>query len=167
MRCKTDTEQFINCCRCFYSPVGGDIDDVLKFELRPGGLRFPRSSSSLHRESPSRVKVVRLQIHGRPRSSSSSFERSRSSSSAERHPIADRRTTPRRFVRLDYTPPTSSSRMLTATSGQTGSSHQGIVSLEVHYETPDTMENRLDGDVSRSPSVSTFGRGIEEEDSSV
>ena len=151
------------------SSGGGDIGDILRFELRPGGLRAARTSSS-----PAGPKVVRLKIHGYPPSSlnSSSGKSPRSSTSSERHPNSDRRTTDRRtdrrLVRLDFTPPTSSSRMLTGTSGFTGSGHHGIVSLEVHYEAPDvvyTTEHRSDDDISRSPSISSFTKPIEDDSS--
>ena len=157
-----------------HSSGGGDIGDILRFELRPGGLRAARTSSSPRRNSTAGPKVVRLKIHGHPSSSlnSSTAKSSRSSTSSERHPNADRRTTDRRkdrrLVRLDFTPPTSSSRMVTGTSGLTGSSHHGIVSLEVHYEAPDvvyTTENRSDEEISRSPSISSFTKPIEDDSS--
>lgn len=159
----------------FSSPVprggGGDIGDILRFELGPGGLRPAHTSSSSPRTTPARPKVVRLQIHGHPASTSSSSSRSArgSTPSSECHPNANRRTRNRRtergLVRLDFTPPTSSSRLVAGTSIQTGSSHH--VSLEVHYEAPDTIytTHNYEEDSSRSPSISSFTKPADEDSS--
>ncbi len=162
-----------------YYSSGGDIGDVLRFELRPGG-RLVKSTSGHaggHRNSPAGPRVVRLQIRGPPPSKAVSSTSSRSPHSscalnAERHPNADRRTTDRRLVTLDFTPPTSSTRMLnggTSASGKNGGSNHGIVTLEVHYETQDIVytEDKEVGEISRSASLSSLTKHIMEDDSSV
>ncbi len=153
---------------------GGDVGDVLRFELRPGG-RLVKSTSGGHRNSPAGPRVVRLQIRGPPPSKavSSASSRSQHSSCAlngERHSTSDRRSTDRRVVTLDFTPPTSSTRMLNGTSGsgKNGGSNHGIVTLEVHYEGQDIVFTEdKEGEITPSASLSSLTKHIMEDDSSV